>query len=568
MITNEYHMISNENLSLTDLRARIEASDMSPQTIRELRSALVTAARLLGHDCLDVPADGPKIMAQIEGLSPAVAGMASQSFANFKSRLRRAFRLGTRVVRPGHKRGPLKGAWGDLYAPLDMRTQRMLSRFFHFADELGWAPEDISDVHIECFRRYLEEEALIQRGEDVIRATIRAWNRLPEELALGKLTPPPMKRTPYWRPLDSFPEGLQADIEAFQAYLSATPKLREREFRKKALRPTTVQQYRNAIIMLASAQVAKGVPQQDLRRLIDVVRPDRVELALDYIEERRGEVQTSELEVLTARVVHMAKWVKAPQSQVKELTSFAENLKLGGLSRRGLANKNKTLFKRLEDEHFCDLVLNLPNEIIALGAKQRSDWRRATFVRTALAVEILLNTALRRANLVQLRLGIELKKLGHGQNGRWIIAINPEDVKNEEELGYELPESTARLLEDYLENYRAVLCKQPSPWLFPRGDGRQADGRSLAADIATKTKMVLGVRVTPHQFRHLSAALYLQNNPEGLNTVSSHLAHRDSNTARRFYAPPQQREASRRYQQKIVMRRGEAQLRLARRRRK
>lgn len=54
-------------------------------------------------------------------------------------------------------------------------------------------------------------------------------------------------------------------------------------------------------------------------------------------------------------------------------------------------------------------------------------------------------------------------------------------------------------------------------------------------------------RIGSHQFRHLTAELYLREDPNGLGIVSQHLGHRDLNTTRRFYAREQTRIATARH---------------------
>lgn len=73
-----------------------------------------------------------------------------------------------------------------------------------------------------------------------------------------------------------------------------------------------------------------------------------------------------------------------------------------------------------------------------------------------------------------------------------------------------------------------------------------------------------GIAITPHQFRHISAELYLKDNPEGIFTISQHLAHRDVNTTKRYYARPQQRQASRYFQEHILRSRETARIRIKR----
>jgi integrase len=123
-----------------------------------------------------------------------------------------------------------------------------------------------------------------------------------------------------------------------------------------------------------------------------------------------------------------------------------------------------------------------------------------------------------------------------------------------------MPE-TVHILEKYLNDWRSKLCSTPTPWLFPDAEGEPVDAKNFAEDLSRRTERELGVRITPHQFRHLSAELYLQGNPEGLAVASLHLGHRDQNTTRQYYARPKQREATRRYHEHLIETRDRAKRR-------
>jgi integrase len=184
--------------------------------------------------------------------------------------------------------------------------------------------------------------------------------------------------------------------------------------------------------------------------------------------------------------------------------------------------------------------------------------RAATYARCALAIELLLFCSMRRENLVPLTLDKSIRKIGAPHDAIWVIEIAGEDVKNGEPLRYQLPPDSAQLLDGYLIRWRPLLCDKPSDWLFPNDDGDMMDERNMAEDIARKTKRELGVRVTPHQFRHLGSELHLKRHPDQLATVSYHLGHRDLNTAPRYYAKRKQREATRTYQETLLVDREEA----------
>ena len=110
-------------------------------------------------------------------------------------------------------------------------------------------------------------------------------------------------------------------------------------------------------------------------------------------------------------------------------------------------------------------------------------------------------------------------------------------------------------------------CGPGAPWLFPDKQGGHVDPVLLSRNIARRAHRYVGIRITAHQFPHLSAELYLQADPAGLGVVSQHLGHRNFNTARNFYAREQTRVATQRYHEVLAERRAQAMARPLRKRR-
>src|SRR5680860_96336 len=80
--------------TLGDLITFVDGSGEIPALRKpHLRSALNRARALLGNGLADVRADPRDVLRQLDRLSPAMAGMAPQSYANLKSRVRSVFRL-------------------------------------------------------------------------------------------------------------------------------------------------------------------------------------------------------------------------------------------------------------------------------------------------------------------------------------------------------------------------------------------------------------------------------------------------------------------------------------------
>jgi len=56
-----------------------------------------------------------------------------------------------------------------------------------------------------------------------------------------------------------------------------------------------------------------------------------------------------------------------------------------------------------------------------------------------------------------------------------------------------------------------------------------------SGQIIERISKALGIRVTPHQFRHLAAAFILQNDPANYELVRRVLGHKNLDTTIRFY---------------------------------
>ncbi len=75
------------------------------------------------------------------------------------------------------------------------------------------------------------------------------------------------------------------------------------------------------------------------------------------------------------------------------------------------------------------------------------------------------------------------------------------------------PELTA-LIDDYLFNYRpALVGRADNIWLFPGAGANHKPLKILSDQIASVIEKAIGLRLTTHQFRHLSAAIILKHQP-------------------------------------------------------
>jgi integrase len=152
----------------------------------------------------------------------------------------------------------------------------------------------------------------------------------------------------------------------------------------------------------------------------------------------------------------------------------------------------------------------------------------------ALAIQIFLVAPMRLANLAALHLNKNVVRVG-GLEPTYHLVIPPDEAKNDEPLEYPLPPVLNEMLASYLTVFRPRLYRAENPWLFPGGfDGHKAKG-TLSGQIIELITKALGIRVTPHQFRHLAAAFILEKDPANYEFVRRVLGHKNLQTTINYY---------------------------------
>jgi hypothetical protein len=176
----------------------------------------------------------------------------------------------------------------------------------------------------------------------------------------------------------------------------------------------------------------------------------------------------------------------------------------------------------------------LPRQLFDEGLAERdAPGQAAVKAEIALAGQIELVAPRRLANLAALHLG----KMSYrsADLSHYHLIIPAEDVKNDQPLEYPLPKVVSEMLGRYLAVFRPRLCGDDNLWLFPGvGNGCKTKG-TLSGQIIDRITKRLGVRVTPHQFRHLAAAFILERDPANYEFVRRVLGHKNLETTIGFY---------------------------------
>ena len=202
----------------------------------------------------------------------------------------------------------------------------------------------------------------------------------------------------------------------------------------------------------------------------------------------------------------------------------------------GMTPKNRATLRTFEDDRNRWLLLSLP-EILWKEARsgKGSPDRMAVRAQFAIGLEILIVAPLRSHNLYNLRFGATLLKPG-GDRGNWHVVLDEDQTKMTEPLEYELPEHLTRMIDVYREELRPVLIKgdRDDGYLFPSRDGGCKRQETLAQQLTHIVRKRTGLRLTPHQHRHLAAQSLLDEEPGNYIGVSHLLGHRNPKSSRMY----------------------------------
>jgi integrase len=164
--------------------------------------------------------------------------------------------------------------------------------------------------------------------------------------------------------------------------------------------------------------------------------------------------------------------------------------------------------------------------------------------------------AIRLHNLATLDLDRHLKRPGGGRD-TLLLRFAPDEVKNATGLHHDLRPATQALLDLYLTSARPVLCAVPGTLLFPGRGGGPKSRSAIGKQIGKAVHQGVGIRMTPHQFRHAVGKIILDQKPGALALVSDLLGHKSTETTRQFYGGLDQVRAARFYDRLLSGLRGD-----------
>ena len=539
--------ITAQPLTLQDVIDGLNANPtLSATRRRDLRSAVTCFAALTGSTPAFVSLDLAAIRSVLDLMVPMQAKVSRKRWANLRSDLSAA--IAASGLRPMLKTATveLSESWASLLDKAQERRLRDgLSRFARWASERQIAPQDVQRDVVDRFVADLETASLVRKIADLSQTIVRSWNGLVRTFPEEGLRPiPVVKRTsgPPRFPWQNLPASFRQDVDDYLKWASVPDPLDE-SARRTPLAPKTRRLRRDHVHSAVTAAVAAGIAGNSLVGLAVLTEPDTFKIILRYRWESEGRKLTAYTHGVAGSLIAIGReWVKVSSDRLMALKAIRSRL---GVMPSGLTEKNKTMLRQFNDERLLAWLLGLPDRLWRHVTRQLKTSRREFIeLQDALAIDILLAAPLRMKNMAALSFDEQIQ-WPHGQGKPAVILVKREETKNNVPLEFELPLE----LSDRLVAYRnsiapAVIGKRPDA-VFVTWRGKPRTQAAIALSIEKTVLKYVGVRLTPHQFRHLAAKIMLDHNPGAYELVRQLMGHKNMQTTTNFYAGIDTRRAGR-----------------------
>jgi len=378
----------------------------------------------------------------------------------------------------------------------------------------------------------------------------KIWNEAARDPALG-LKPvsvpsfhPPPKRAKW----EGLSEPFRNDANEHLAWCALTDPFAA-VARSRPLAPRTLRLRRDQIHAAATAMIESGVKPDDIRSLADLTTPDNYKKILRRrLESVGGEINTFNHNLGKALIQIAAEWVKVDAEAFAELKRLFGKLKV---PLPGLTDKNKRFLRQFDDPAALRRLYRLPDRLWAEVRRDRKpSFRTLAKAQAALGIAILSYAALRPKNLAALAFGTHLF-MQDGLGAVSTLELSAGEMKNERELAFDIPLDLAKMLIEYRDRIAPKIIGHRPTRLFVRADGKPKSQATVAWLISSYARRRAGIVLTPHQFRHLSAKIVLDDQPGAFETVRQHLGHKNSKTTTNFYAGIDSRRAARHHHELV-----------------
>ena len=498
--------------------------------------SLRQVAKWLDRPATVIPARWQSVRISVSQLHHARVGVTAKTMANHRANTRAALRWFGHEHDVPQRGVRLSPEWMSFRDSVDKPTRSRIYSLVRYCSARGISPSSVDDKIFDEYWRYRAETTGRACNNTARRFMVRAWNGSAGAIdgcSLRQLTEPPIKKTePAW---DQFPEGLRTDLDRYFVGL-AKPHRTLNGKRIQPCRPGTIRYRMAELVAMARMAVRLGVPIESLNSLGALLHPDVIEKVIDAYWQKNGDEPKTGTIDLGKKVLRMARETgcldQAGLERLDDMRAALEHHR-----REGLTPKNLQLIRQVLTDGVWGEVVSLPNVLMqqARLANDHALIKAAVSAHFAVAIAILTFAPVRISNLASIELDKNLIKPG-GLNTPYWLVFPQYDVKNHLDLNFKFDQPLTDLIDEYVHVFRPTLLRgSNAPWLFPGEGGQPKNKLEFGKQITVRIQKAVGLRITPHQFRHAAAAIYLKHHPGDYETVRRLLGHRDIQTTIRFY---------------------------------
>jgi integrase len=539
--------VAAASATLQDVVDRL-ASDpsLAANRNRDLRSAVVTIGKLVGQPLRQIPLDLAEIRRVLDGTVPAQVKVSAKRWANLRSDLAAA--IAASGLHPILTTGKLKldRPWSSLFGPIsDLRIRNGLCRFARWASLRRITPAEVDAAIVERFIAELKASTLVRNLADRKGGVIRSWNVLAKLQASAgpQISPIKISRpAPIRMRWESLPPPFQQDVASYLTWASVPDPLDEHA-RARALSPGTLRLRRDQIHSAAAAAIAAGTEMSDLASLASLVEPETFKKILRQCWERDGRKLSAYTHGVAGTLIAIAReWVRVPAEILAKLKAL--RAKLGSLL-AGMTEKNRATLRKFDDPRLLTALIEVPDKLWRRARRDLATSRRPFIdLQSALAIDLLLHAPVRMENLSSLRFGEHI----HWPQGRGkpaLMRFGLDETKNEVQLEFEISAELGERLWTYREEIAPKVTGSRPDAVFVTWAGKPKTQAALSIAIERTVLRNIGIKITPHQFRHICAKIILDANPGAHELVRQLLGHLNLKTTTNYYAGQDTRRAGR-----------------------
>lgn len=537
--------------TLDDLITAVDAdTSLSTTRRRDLKSAIRAFCKRLHIVPSATPASMDYVRKRIQDIHPTQIGLKAKRWQNILSDLR--FAISAYGNTPIHK---LRAV--DLPAPWRALCQHLpapgirygLSRFIKFCAITKIDPESVDAATIDAFAVWIADHTLCRNPARSARDAARCWNKAVDTIPDWPGTPITLTpaREPYCPNWNDLPETFRVDAEAWLASLSVV-NWADETAPLRPLKATSITTRQFQVKQSCGALKESGQDLDGITNLAFLVMPAQVERILTFFWNRSGEKPSSQAHGIAHCLLAIARHhVRLGADDIRKLQRMKRRVTP---RTTGLTSKNRATLRLFDDDRNKERLLMFPTNAMARAKRMsnRAPHKAALLAQSALAVEILTMMPIRLRNLAELHLEWNFDWRGD----RLFIVIPPAAVKNHEPIEFQLLGPSVDLFRTYREQFLPHL-DNGSGYLLPGSVANKHKNQTHLSRQITKALFdATGLRVTPHQFRHIAAKIWLDDNPGSYEVVRRVLHHRSIDTTTKSYTGFETRSAALQYDRFVL----------------